>query len=329
MQDNEKKAREAILKKSDSSEYESLPKIKGYDFNKAFDFNELIKSYETMGFQATHFAKAIRLVKKMRKEGCLVYLGYTSSMVTSGLRDIFRYLAEHKLVDVIVTTAGAVEEDFVKSIAGDFLLGSFKADGKMLREKGINRTGNIFVPNERYCKFEDFFIPVLDKLKKEKKIFGSLELIDALGKEVADKKSIYYWCHKNKIPVFCPAITDGSMGDMIYFYSINNPDLKIDVVNDLKTLHDMTLKAKKTGLIILGSGLIKHHILNTNLMRNGADYTVYINDNQEFDGSDSGARPDEAVSWGKLIPGSDSVKVYGDALILFPLLVAAAFKDKE
>jgi deoxyhypusine synthase len=45
------------------------------------------------------------------------------------------------------------------------------------------------------------------------------------------------------------------------------------------------------------------------LKRNGADYAVYINTGQEFDGSDSGARPDEAVSWGKLKAGSQSVKV--------------------
>ena len=45
------------------------------------------------------------------------------------------------------------------------------------------------------------------------------------------------------------------------------------------------------------------------LFRNGADYAVYINTGQEFDGSDSGARPDEAVSWGKIRPGAESVKV--------------------
>ena len=64
------------------------------------------------------------------------------------------------------------------------------------------------------------------------------------------------------------------------------------------------------------------------MMRNGADYSVYINTGQEFDGSDSGARPDEAVSWGKILPGAESVKVYGDATIVFPLLVAKTFAQK-
>jgi deoxyhypusine synthase len=53
-------------------------------------------------------------------------------------------------------------------------------------------------------------------------------------------------------------------------------------------------------MIILGGGIVKHHICNANLMRDGGDYAVYINTGQEFDGSDTGARPDEAVSWGKI-----------------------------
>ena len=52
----------------------------------------------------------------MINEKVTIYLGYTSNMVTSGLRDIFRYLAKHKKVNVIVTTAGGIEEDFIKCL---------------------------------------------------------------------------------------------------------------------------------------------------------------------------------------------------------------------
>ena len=66
---------------------------------------------------------------------------------------------------------------------------------------------------------------------------------------------------------------------------------------------------RKTGMIVLGGGLPKHHISNANMMRNGADFAVYVNTAQEFDGSDSGARPDEAVSWGKIKGDAKPVKV--------------------
>ena len=82
-------------------------------------------------------------------------------------------------------------------------------------------------------------------------------------------------------------------------------------------------------MIILGGGVIKHHICNANMFRNGADYAVYINTAQEFDGSDAGARPDEAISWGKILPDAKTVKVYADASIVFPLIVAKCFENQN
>lgn len=123
--------------------------------------------------------------------------------------------------------------------------------------------------------------------------------------------------------MFCPALTDGSLGDMMYFhtYKADPAPLNVDIVGDIRRLNDMSVKAKQAGMIILGGGVCKHQIANamlfvswgvpmiTDVQRNGADYAVYINTGQEYDGSDSGARPDEAVSWGKIRANAQSVKV--------------------
>src|SRR3989344_6048265 len=317
------KFKKNILKESE--EPEGLLKIKGFDFNKDLTVDKLIESYRTTGHQASELLRAMDIIKEMRRQKCTIFLGYTSSMVSSGLRDIFRYLAEHKLVDVIVTTAGGIEEDIIKCI-GPFYLGEFKLSGRELRDKGINRIGSILVPNDRYCKFEDFLIPILDGFKEP---VSPSELIDKLGEKIDNKESIYYWTYKNKIPVFCPALTDGSIGDMVYSYLFKNPDFKIDIANDLKEINEIAMTSKKTGVIILGAGMIKHHIINANLMRGGCDYSVYINTAQEFDGSDAGALPEEAISWGKIKSNNNSIKVFGDATILFPLIVAECFKDDK
>jgi deoxyhypusine synthase len=331
-----------ILFFSRSEEIESIS-IKGYDFNEKFDFNKFLKSYKSTGFQASNLAKAIEIIKKMRNEKAFIYLGYTSNMVSSGLREVIRYLAEHKMVDVIVATAGGIEEDFIKCL-GDFKLGSFSADGAELREKGINRIGNIFVPNSRYVKFEKFVLDVLkDTMKSEisgapktqevferykNEILTPSKLIKILGDKINNKESVYYWASKNNIPVFCPAIMDGSLGDMIYFFKSENKNFKLDITEDAVELNNSSLGKKKTGMIILGGGVIKHSICNANLYRNGADYAVYINSNPEFDGSDSGASPEEAKSWGKIASKGESVKVFGDATIIFPLIVAALINNQ-
>jgi deoxyhypusine synthase len=255
-------------------------------------------------------------------------------MASCGMREIIRYLCEHKMIDCIVTTAGGVEEDFIKCMAPTFR-GEFHLDGDMLRQKGLNRIGNLIVPNDNYCKFEDWITPKLKYMKEQQfnhgKSWTPSSMIDYLGKEIDNKDSIYYWCHKNNIPVFCPALTDGSIGDMLFFnnFSDTEPRLKLDIIEDICKINKIGLGAKKSGMFILGGGLVKHHINNANLMRNGADYTVLVNTGQEYDGSDSGARPDEAVSWGKIKPDGESVKVYAEVTLVVPIIVAQTFAKRE
>ena len=273
----EKITRENILRRSGEIAGAS---IRGYDFNKGVNYHGILESFSSTGIQASNFSKAVEIIKEMSREGVFIYLGYTSNMVTSGVREIIRYLAEHKKVNVLVTTAGGIEEDIIKCL-GDFKLGSFRAPGKKLREKGINRAGNIFIPNSRYCDFEDFIIPILKefykKQKEEGKVTTPSELIWKLGEKIKNKDSIYYWAFKNKIPVFCPAITDGSLGDMIYFFKSKHPDFLVDIAQDIWDFNNSTLSPERTGVIILGGGVVKHSICNANMFRNGASYAVYIN----------------------------------------------------
>ena len=322
---NEEAARKALLRKSE--EPQGTP-IKGYDFDKGVNYEEIISSFHSTGFQASHLSKAIKIINEMIEEKSFVYLGYTSNLVSSGLREVFKYLVKHKKVSLIVTTAGGIEEDIIKCL-GPFILGDFSLNGAQLRKKGINRIGNILAPNLRYVKFEEFFQPLLEEIyqeqKKSNKTITPSQLIWKLGEKINNEESICYWAFKNKIKIFCPAISDGAIGDNIYFFKYKHDDFKIDIAEDVKELNDSSFNLKSSGLILLGSGIIKHSILNANMYRNGADYAVYINNAQEFDGSDAGALPEEAVSWGKLSSESQRIKVFGDATILFPIVVAETF----
>ncbi|XP_076663932.1 deoxyhypusine synthase isoform X2 [Andrena cerasifolii] len=327
------------------------PTVKGYDWNEGIDYHSLFKSYKTSGFQARNFGLAVDEVQRMiharniplrddqidnledddfirRNSSCTIFLGYTSNMASCGVRETIRFLVQHKMVDCVVATAGGVEEDLIKCLAPTYV-GDFHLEGKHLRERGINRIGNLLVPNNNYCLFEDWVMPKLDAMLAEQKEKGTLwtpsKVIARLGEQINNEESIYYWAAKNKIPVFSPALTDGSLGDMMYFHSFKNPGLVIDIVSDLRRLNTMAMKAVKSGMIIVGGGVIKHHICNANLMRNGADYAVFINTSSEFDGSDSGARPDEAVSWGKIRMDAKPVKIYAEASLAFPLLVGETF----
>ncbi|CAN1268768.1 Deoxyhypusine synthase [Linum perenne] len=317
-----------VFKESESLEGKSH-KIQGYDFNQGVDYPQLLKSMLSTGFQASNLGDAISVVNQMldwsladesivedcndeekdpayrRSVRCKIFLGFTSNLISSGVRDTVRYLVQHHMVDVVVTTAGGIEEDLIKCLAPTYR-GDFSLPGSQLRAKGLNRIGNLLVPNDNYCKFEDWIIPIFDQMLKEQ-------------------------TENNDIPVFCPGLTDGSLGDMLYFHSFRNPGLIVDIVQDIRAMNGEAVHAipRKTGIIVLGGGLPKHHICNANMMRNGADYAVFVNTAQEFDGSDSGAQPDEAVSWGKIRGSAKTVKVHCDATIAFPLLVAETFATRQ
>ncbi|PYH88568.1 deoxyhypusine synthase [Aspergillus ellipticus CBS 707.79] len=332
---------------------EGTHKVSGVDFDRfqGHDITvaEMVDNMKYTGFQGSSVAEAARIVNEMRAyhhpetgEKTTIFLGYTSNLISSGLRDTIRYLVRNRHVSAIVTTAGGVEEDLIKCLAPTYM-GSFTAPGAGLRAKGLNRIGNLIVPNSNYCAFEDWLIPILDKMLEEQEAAKKTALetgdeedelhwtpsriIERLGREINHEDSVLYWAARNNIPIFCPAITDGSLGDMLYFHTYRSSPqrLRVDIVDDVRRINTMAVRASRAGMIILGGGVIKHHIANACLMRNGAEHAVYINTGQEFDGSDAGARPDEAVSWGKIKADANAVKVYAEATVVFPLIVAASF----
>eukprot|EP00057_Strongylocentrotus_purpuratus_P034729 XP_796333.3 PREDICTED: deoxyhypusine synthase [Strongylocentrotus purpuratus] len=335
--------------------YDPIP-VKGYDFSNAIDYNKMMESMRTVGFQASHFGAAVDEVKRMLAKKleplteeerraimekswtdrapskCTIFLGYASSIITSGLRETMCFLAKNNLVDCIVTTAGGIEEDFIKCF-GDFYVGNFRANETDMFEISVNRQGNIFVPESHYHYFTDFMQPILEDMMDEQNKHGMnwtpSKMIARMGREINDESSVYYWAYKNNIPVFSPAITDGGIGDeILYLHQRNkNNNLRIDIAEDSNRIIELAQSSINTGMVTVGAGIGKHHICQANAHRKpeGADYAVYLNTAQEFDGSDSGAMPEEAVSWGKIKSTAKPVKVFGEASIIFPLLVAETF----
>ncbi|KAL7713276.1 Deoxyhypusine synthase [Entamoeba marina] len=322
-----------------------MQSVKGYDFNNGINHEELLKSYFTTGIQSTHVSEAVEIINKMltwkpedmsefveeddRLKRTTIYLGFTSNMMTSGLRETIRYLVENKKVDYLVTTAGAVEVDIMKCLGdvkiGDFYMKKHEVDGE--------RHGNFIFPTNLINKTKDWLKEALteaESIQNLEEPFTPSEFIAFLGKKINDESSVLTWCYRNGIKVFCPAITDGMIGTCLVEMNVQKKTtLKLDIVRDLRILNSSTIHSVRTGAIILGGGVMKHHILNANLMRNGCDYAVYINTAGDFDGCDAGARPDEAVSWGKIKMEAEHVKIVSDVTLVFPLIVSQTFAVTE
>lgn len=93
----------------------------GYDFNDGLDYHQVFETMKFSGFQATNFGLAVEEIKRMldrrsvplteeqiddmeedefvrRRHSCTIFLGYTSNMVSCGVRETIKFLVQHKLV---------------------------------------------------------------------------------------------------------------------------------------------------------------------------------------------------------------------------------------
>lgn len=315
--------------KSNAIRNAELPAVKGFRVSPNATVKELVSAYSSIGFQASHLGRAASVIEKMQMDKATIFLSLTSNMISSGLREIIAQLCEKKLVHCIVTSTGAIEEDVMKASA-PFVVGSFSADDSEVKENGMNRIGNIFVKDEQYADFEKLHLAFMQKMYDAhgKKMCMS-QYVRELGLTLSDKNSFLYWCSRNGIPVFLPGPLDGAMGDHFYYFNKQHfrDPFVIDAAKEVNDFYDVMLNAEKTAGIVLGGGIAKHHLIGAAILRNGLDYAVYLSTGTEYDGSLSGARPREAISWNKLKDINNSAFVEGDATVTFPLLACLMMKD--
>ncbi|MDO8055813.1 MAG: deoxyhypusine synthase family protein, partial [Candidatus Hermodarchaeota archaeon] len=142
-------------------------------------------------------------------------------------------------------------------------------------------------------------------------------------------KDDYSFVHQAKlqnVPIFCPGILDSMLGLHIALYSQMHP-LKLNGLKDMEILYEHVHKAKRIGAIILGGGLPKHFTLGANILRGGLDSAIQITTAHEEDGSLSGAKLQEGISWGKVSAKATFETVIGDATVLFPLIIGAVLEQ--
>ncbi|NCN87239.1 deoxyhypusine synthase family protein [archaeon] len=304
-----------------------MVKVKDFKWHQGIKVSELVDSLGQVGFQSVELAKAKEVIVKMKKDNAKIFLTFTSNMVTSGLRGFFAQLISYKIPDFLVTTAGSIEEDIMKSIGEEFQIGSFEADDVELHEKGINRVGNLMINTEGYMKFEDWINFHLEKCYLKKKNWAVSELLRELGLFLEDENSILYQAAKNDVPIYCPAITDAGIGFHLYLFQQKHKDFVVDVVKDFGNILLGTSFDDKKGVIALGGSISKHHAILATLLNGGAEYAVYMTTAHKSSGSMSGATTDEAKSWGKVKDESDISTVIGDVTIMFPLAMTAALEE--
>ncbi|EPR80117.1 Deoxyhypusine synthase [Spraguea lophii 42_110] len=281
------------------------------DFENNLTYEEIFQNYKNIGFQATDFYYAIQKIKNMKGK---TVLAFTSNIISSGLQNIIKYLVKNKKIDMIITTGGGIEEDMMKSFNEKFYNCSWNENGKEMRENGLNRVGNIIIPNEAYVNLEKFINKKLEELTMNYTETNPLVLAPSVFLKLISKDlgegSYLYWAQKNNIPIFPIGVVDGSIGDIITFSKHRNK-LKLDIVEDIRLFYAHKIDSG----IVLGDGLVKNRVLNA--VENKGNCVV-ITTKEKYDSSDPDPSIDEATD-------EKVTKVIGDVSLLLPIIVKQCF----
>ena len=290
-------------------------------------FNELKQSG---GFESRNIAEGVEIISNMiQDEKCLKFLSFIGAIISTGFRGIIRDMIKKKWCDVVITTCGALDHDVARHFS-NYKEGSFTMDDKELADQNIHRLGNVLVPMESYGPLiEEKVQEVLERAYNDgKREMSTADINRELGKSMGDD-SFLYWAYKNDISVVVPGIMDGAVGSQVWMFAQKHADFKLNLIEDANFLSGLVFKAEKSGALMLGGGVPKHHTLWWNQYREGLDYAVYVTTAQEFDGSLSGALVREAISWGKVTKYAKETTIHAEITTVFPFMYKALLEKLE
>ena len=280
------------------------------------------KMSKSGGFESRNLADGLSVLAEMINEKeCISFLSFVGAIISTGLRGIIKDMIEHRWFDVIITTCGALDHDIARHFS-NYNEGSFTLDDAELNDADFHRLGNVLVPMDSYGpliekKMQMFLEEEYNNGTRE---MSTEDVCKMIGKHLGDD-SFLHSAYKNDVKVIVPGIMDGAVGSQIWLFAQKHSDFKLNIIKDADTLSGIIFKAKKSGALMIGGGISKHHTIWWNQFRDGLDYAVQVTTAPEWDGSLSGARVREAVSWGKVRPKARRITVEGDATVLLPLIL--------
>lgn len=273
------------------------------------------------GFTAPMVAQGVEILEAMRDADDTVFLSFPAAPVATGLRGVLTQLVEEGFADVVVTTCGTLDHDVARAEA-TYRQGGFDLDDAELADRDVHRLGNVLVPEDAYGPtVEGVVRPVLEEaIDDGVEALSGVELCRRLGDRLPGG-SLLGTCRRRDVPVLVPGLTDGAVGSQVWLFA-QDRDLSLDLLADEDRLDRIVHDASSTGALMVGGGISKHHTIWWNQFRGGLDRAVYVTTAPEWDGSLSGARVREGISWGKVRADAAKVTIPGEATVVLPLLVA-------
>jgi deoxyhypusine synthase len=305
--------------------------VKHININGTLTVDQLIQEFKNSGsFGAGRLAAACDIYEKMvRDKECTIFLALSGAVVPAGMRKLVTDLVRSRLVDVIVSTGASMVHDAIEALNGHHYKGNWVVDDHELYKYHIFRIYDVFVPEEDYVRMDYAFAEMYREIAAEKKgeSLSSNEFAWELGKRLKDPNSILRAAYEEQVPIFMPAVRDSEFGFIHWLHASQKNQknvLQVDAFKDVPQLCEICGKSPKNGMIVIGGGVPRNAVQSAAIAsKKGLDYAVVITMDRPETGGLSGSTLRETVSWGKVKSEADKGMVIGDALIIFPIIVAS------
>lgn len=305
--------------------------VKHIRINSKTSVDELMAQFKNSGsFGAGRLSQACDIYERMvRDKRCTIFLALAGAMVPAGMRSLIADLIRQRLVDVVVSTGANMVHDAMEALGGHHYKGHYLMNDHVLYRYHIYRIYDVLVPEEDFIKLDCGLVKIYDEIAAENKgkPLSSRMFAWELGKRLNDPNSILRAAYETKTPLFLPAVRDAEFG-YIYYLHASRRDFKnalvVDAFKDVPEIIGICRRSPRNGMIVIGGGVPRNTIQSAALAtKSGLDYAVVITMDRPETGGLSGSTLEETVSWGKLKGTADQVMVIGDAMIVFPLMVAS------
>ena len=301
--------------------------------------SEILTRMQQTAFQGKQLGLAFEVWKKMLGDDCVIMMGLSGAMVPAGMRRLLVRMIESRLIDVLVSTGANFFHDLHETFGYTHYQGSPDMDDVVLGKHMVDRMYDVLADEKKF-RDHDFWIGRFAGTLDQSRAYTTREFLYLLGLELAKEAKedgILTAAAKAKVPLYCPAIGDSSIGIGIACdRHMGGNSLMFDVVGDVIETSYLTKCAPNTGVIYFGGGTPKNFVQQTevtgmlvNYGVTGHKYALQCVTDAPHWGGLSGCTFEEAQSWGKIAQDAQMVSCHVDSTIAMPILVSAVMEDTE
>lgn len=293
----------------------------------------LLEKMQGISFQGRNLAIAYHTWEKMLQDRVMILMGVAGAMVPAGMRRLLVYLIKNRLVDCLVSTGANFFHDLHETMGRFHYQCSPLIDDVALQENLIDRMYDTLADEEEFRE-EDALVGRLASSLDQSRPYTTREFLYLLGKEAskrAKEDGILTAAYKARIPLYCPAIADSSIGiGIAENRHLGKNRFTFDIIGDVLETARLAGESPASGVIYFGGGTPKNFVqqseVTATFMRQAASghkYALQVVTDAPHWGGLSGCTFEEAQSWGKISPDASMVTVHCDSTIAMPILVTA------